>query len=173
MRDDEGKMASVKVKAKCEQWKKLFTYFKTAFSHQGFNESFLTETWDLFMGVPLCVLAACPLLPSSCFAESRQPSGLRVSLWSAGKPGSPPWRKQCPCTAGSIGGTAPLFSPSDEGGGVGGNGADAPACFIVGGVCRGPRPAERGQERLCVGLGLGVQVEQVPELGAPWSRTGE
>lgn len=74
-----------------------------------------------------------------------------------------------------MGGTAPLFAPRDDaGGGVGGNGPDPALCLTVcAGERRGLRPAERGQERLCAGWGLGVQVEQVPELGAPWRRTGE
>lgn len=124
--------------------------------------------WNL----PLCVLAPGPLLASRP-PESRHPSGLRVSLWSAGKPARAPRWKQCPCVTGSIGGIAPLFTPRDGGGGVEGNGTEPPPCSPVGEVCRGPRPADSGQERLCGGWGLGVQVEQVPELGAPWGRTGE
>lgn len=125
--------------------------------------------WNL----PLCVLAPCALVPSTCFPVSRQPRGLSWSQWSAGKLGRAPRWRQCPCTAGSIGGTTPLFIPKEGGGGVRGNGAERSPCLAVGGVCRGPRPAERGQEWLYVGWGLGVQVEQVPELGAPWSQTGE
>lgn len=72
---------------------------------------------------------------------------------------------------------APLLAHKDGGGGVDGSGGACaePPPWLAGGVdvCRGRRPAESGQEGLCGGWGLGVQVEQVPEEGAPWRRTGE
>lgn len=87
-----------------------------------------------------------------------------MSPCSGGRLASAPRWKQWPCTAGSTGGTTPLLTPKDGGGG----GVDEPRpCLQEGGV-------DSGQEWLCGGAGgLGEQVEQVEELGAPWRRTGE
>lgn len=96
-----------------------------------------------------------------------------MSPCSGGRLASAPRWKQWPCTAGSTGGTTPLFTPSEGGGG---GGVDEPRpCLQVGEVSSGPAPpADSGQEWLCAGGGgLGEQVEQVEAVGAPWRRTGE
>lgn len=96
-----------------------------------------------------------------------------MSPCSGARPARAPLWKQWACTAGSAGGTTPLFTPRDGGGGVDGGCAEPLPCLQVGGVCSGPAPTDSGQVWLCSGGGLGEEVEQVEELGAPLRRTGE